>query len=46
MDTTCPSCGKELGWNGDSFEWFCHACGDVFTDDELDEERARIEAGE
>jgi len=39
MGEICPNCGKPLGWYGDTFEWFCNGCGDVFTDDELDEAR-------
>jgi len=45
MDTTCPFCGSAMFWDDQSFEWLC-PCGNVYTDDEFDEERARIQAGE
>ena len=36
----CPSCGSsEMYWDDQDFEWICHGCGDVFTDEELDEAR-------
>ena len=47
MDNTadCPDCGQAMLWDKLDLEWVC-PCGNVYTDEELDEERARIEAGE
>jgi len=33
----CPNCGGHLGWDDQDFEWICNGCGDVFTNDELEE---------
>lgn len=35
----CPNCGGSLFWCDQDWEWICHGCGDVFTDDELEEAR-------
>ena len=32
----CPVCGHQMYWDDQDNEWACQ-CGEVFTDDELEE---------